>query len=262
MSGPLSSNEIEDVVSSIRRLVSAEMRPRPAPRSQGEDKLILTPALRVVTDDAEAPMPAPPSAAKAEPDRPAEPESEAVSQIVDADWQDPIWQEEPTPLAELALGAEEAELVLPAEEEGPPLVEMAAEPVWEVPSEFEEDLPEAVIPEPQIAELAPGPRDAEVWAGVQEDIPADPATVEPEALVGQAERGRPTVFSSILDETQTLVDKDGNPLTVLDEEALQEIVRSIIREELQGVLGERITRNVRKLVRAEINRALAARALD
>lgn len=47
-----------------------------------------------------------------------------------------------------------------------------------------------------------------------------------------------------------------------DEEALREVVRDIIREELQGALGERITRNVRKLVRAEINRALASQALS
>ena len=44
----------------------------------------------------------------------------------------------------------------------------------------------------------------------------------------------------------------------LNEDILREIVRDMIREELQGTLGERITRNVRKLVRAEINRALAA----
>ena len=44
-----------------------------------------------------------------------------------------------------------------------------------------------------------------------------------------------------------------------DEEALHDLVREIIREELQGSLGERITRNVRKLVRVEINRVLAAR---
>ena len=48
----------------------------------------------------------------------------------------------------------------------------------------------------------------------------------------------------------------------LDEAALQEIVRQMIREELQGSLGERITRTVRKLVRTEINRALVARDLD
>ena len=59
-----------------------------------------------------------------------------------------------------------------------------------------------------------------------------------------------------------ILDADGTPLAVLDEAALQEIVRQMIREELQGSLGERITRNVRKLVRAEINRALVARDLD
>ncbi len=47
-----------------------------------------------------------------------------------------------------------------------------------------------------------------------------------------------------------------------DEDALRDLVREIIREELQGALGERITRNVRKLVRAEVMRALAAREFE
>ena len=49
--------------------------------------------------------------------------------------------------------------------------------------------------------------------------------------------------------------------TYLDEESLRELVAEIVREELQGALGERITRNVRKLVRREIHRALAAQDL-
>lgn len=49
---------------------------------------------------------------------------------------------------------------------------------------------------------------------------------------------------------------------VLDEETLRDMVADIVREELQGALGERITRNVRKLVRREIHRALAAQELD
>ncbi|KPA21309.1 hypothetical protein shim_20110 [Shimia sp. SK013] len=49
---------------------------------------------------------------------------------------------------------------------------------------------------------------------------------------------------------------------VIDEEALREMVADIVRQELQGALGERITRNVRKLVRREIHRALAAHELD
>jgi len=49
---------------------------------------------------------------------------------------------------------------------------------------------------------------------------------------------------------------------ILDEESLRELVADIVREELQGVLGERITRNVRKLVRREIHRALTTQELD
>ena len=48
----------------------------------------------------------------------------------------------------------------------------------------------------------------------------------------------------------------------LDEEALRDMVTEIVRAELQGALGERITRNVRKLVRREIHRALTAQDLE
>lgn len=49
---------------------------------------------------------------------------------------------------------------------------------------------------------------------------------------------------------------------VLDEEALRDLVAEIVREELMGTLGERITRNVRKLVRREIHRALNSQDFD
>jgi hypothetical protein len=49
---------------------------------------------------------------------------------------------------------------------------------------------------------------------------------------------------------------------VIDEEALRALVSEFIRQELQGALGERITRNVRKLVRREIQRALASRDFE
>lgn len=48
----------------------------------------------------------------------------------------------------------------------------------------------------------------------------------------------------------------------IDEETLRPIVAKLIREELQGELGERITRNVRKLVRREIQRMLASREFE
>lgn len=50
--------------------------------------------------------------------------------------------------------------------------------------------------------------------------------------------------------------------TLVDEDQLKEMVAAMVRAELQGPLGERITRNVRKLVRREIHRALLTRDLD
>lgn len=48
----------------------------------------------------------------------------------------------------------------------------------------------------------------------------------------------------------------------IDEEMLRDLVAEIVREELQGALGERITRNVRKLVRREIYRILSSQDFD
>jgi len=50
--------------------------------------------------------------------------------------------------------------------------------------------------------------------------------------------------------------------SILDEETLRDLVSEMVREELQGELGDRITRNVRKLVRREIQRALASREFE
>ena len=53
-------------------------------------------------------------------------------------------------------------------------------------------------------------------------------------------------------------DEDLSGLDGLDDAALRTLVAEIVREELQGALGERITRNVRKLVRREIYRILSS----
>ncbi|KIN63893.1 Glycerol-3-phosphate dehydrogenase [Sulfitobacter noctilucicola] len=54
----------------------------------------------------------------------------------------------------------------------------------------------------------------------------------------------------------------GEEEQLLDEDALRDLISDIVRAELQGALGERITRNVRKLVRREIHRALTAQDLE
>lgn len=48
----------------------------------------------------------------------------------------------------------------------------------------------------------------------------------------------------------------------LDEAALRELVAEMIRDELRGALGEKITKNIRKLVRREINSALLKQRIE
>ncbi|MBK5934973.1 hypothetical protein C8N32_11175 [Rhodovulum imhoffii] len=42
----------------------------------------------------------------------------------------------------------------------------------------------------------------------------------------------------------------------MDEDALRDIVRKLVREELNGALGARMSRNVQRLVRNELRKAL------
>jgi hypothetical protein len=50
----------------------------------------------------------------------------------------------------------------------------------------------------------------------------------------------------------------GAAAPILDEEGLRGMINAIVREELRGEFGERISRDVRKLVRREVEDALRA----
>lgn len=50
--------------------------------------------------------------------------------------------------------------------------------------------------------------------------------------------------------------------SLTEDEALRDLISEIVRQELAGDLGERITRNVRKLVRREIRQMLASDEFD
>jgi hypothetical protein len=339
MVGPLSSEEIDDVVSSVRRLVSNEQRARPVTRDLGTERLVLTLAQRVVTEgsplstlilatpvfDAEeqsAATQAPVSAAAVW----AEGDDEVV--LVEADWEDDIWVEPAPILAEVALSADVAAIVpdgvvanadaaLAGAEAGTSRDAdwPSAEPIPFVPLrrraeslalrlagqggqpdaaavEAEPQDPAQAVATERLAteELATERRATEELAteaaappvalpkqpgpDASDDAPAR-AAADPKpddlAFVHLDESPADAVMASNqatadmagdLDATTELVDADGSSIAVLDESALQDLVRQMILEELQGPLGERITRNVRKLVRAEINRALIARDLD
>ncbi|MCX7560717.1 hypothetical protein OS190_14160 [Sulfitobacter sp. F26204] len=90
-------------------------------------------------------------------------------------------------------------------------------------------------------------------AGERQDTDAQP---EPDA--GQSADEDPEFTAAPLEDRLGYSDED----QLIDEEALRDLVSDIVRQELQGALGERITRNVRKLVRREIHRALTAQELE
>lgn len=99
------------------------------------------------------------------------------------------------------------------------------------------------------------------WAEDDLELPSEPQP-EPRA---EAEPETPPVLSEEgpqeADEIKNLL-QDPDPVAALDEAALEDLVTEIVRRELQGVLGERITRNVRKMVRREIQRALALKEFE
>ncbi|MFN3970684.1 MAG: hypothetical protein ACK4L4_04830 [Gemmobacter sp.] len=310
MSDAMTSGEIEDVLSSIRRLVSDDLRPAPrtgkaALVTDDHDKLILTPALRVlpggigIAPDAVAGPAAMDSAdedhriatgAGAENDpRPvveddpsprddvlllvvqvtSRPEAAAAAAPGEATPQDVAPGAETDPWEQDAADPD-------ARDEGPDLAG-ASEPraqtttaVAPDPAGPESPVPGSAIPEPVRAETVisaigaamrttsapwePETGDASPVTRLSWiDVADDPSDNVPPRFVHRAE--------AQIDDGQSM---EPSPLVgitedVLDEALLRDIVRAVLREELQGHLGERITRNIRKLVRAEINRSLTLR---
>lgn len=295
MSEPLSSVEIEDVLSSIRRLVSEDLRPgvriaRPAESPvTGGGKLILTPALRVVVDD----RPAPPV-----------PAIDQVVAVVGAavgaqqdDWELEIGDVE-TFSAEIGAVVEDW-LQTESAAAGTWADDLDAEVVeFETPASVEAPMSDdafiyhgdgrgdAVAFEPVLTETdqqgdLPGwaqhsgtnrvSGDEDVAFEVQA-LAEDRALAENQALAGTlepdmawADEAEARVIAELENEQDPSVEPHlftGEQGAAFEEQVLRELVRDIIRDELQGGLGERITRNIRKLVRAEIARALATQGLE
>ena len=272
MSEALSSREIEDVLSSIRRLVSDDLRPvgrsygatLPKAATGDGDKLLLTPALRVVQSDPvgqDVQAPAIDAVVAAV--------SAAVDQQVD-DWE--------SETGDLAPAADEAAADMA------PMAEDVAEGDWEDHQIDAYAEPVPLRPAPDEAFVEPVDSfEAEVMAATAEaELPgwaqshgaeeaevavSDPwvdAAIEPDrawadeaeaAVLQELEAATPMAQ---MPADEIILNEPDAPEVAIDEAMLREIVRDVLREELQGRLGERITRNIRKLVRAEIARVMAS----
>lgn len=294
MSEPMSSVEIEDVLSSIRRLVSEDLRPaaraqapvppRPAAPPEG-GKLILTPALRVVPEDGGDDRS---DAAQTEADDAGWAEAPAFHSIR----HDAPATSTADSVAELGAAVDQIPDALRGdwETEEAGFVEVDEAPVAEVltldrfatdaPATLAADVAEAMGAAVDAPEPAPDLSDADWMPEHQQewDDPADPVDAGadlvdagPEmpgddaldATRAWGDAAEAEVLRRLSEEAeQTVYRMDAAQEPVYDEDHLRELVRDIIREELQGALGERITRNVRKLVRAEISRALAVRDFE
>lgn len=262
MSEPLTRAEIEDVLSSIRRLVSEGSRGTRAPDAPDSGRLILTPAQRVgapvaavgaaaaeraragealavvryapprtAADAGEAE----PEAAPPRPSRPAPPA--AGTGFARSGAEDALSLEQTIAELEAAVAASDGEW----EPDGSELARAPA-PAGGPPAG-----PERAASSVRRFGAGGGPGAAA--------RPASPLPVNPPPRPDPD--GDPGAERGLLDD-----DAPDARLLRIDEDTLRSLVAEILREELQGVLGERITRNVRKLVRAEIARALAARPLE
>ena len=333
MSESMTAVEIEDVLSSIRRLVSEDLRPThklvSAALRNGASKLILTPALRIVSDERLAlPERGDPyddgrdlatvlhdievvdaangrdsgqaadilpvfgsvrnheHLVNSEQDRQFGGESApsdanflatAMSRInvisngepVAALYEQPDRIEAVVAAVGAAVGVEEWEVdggdpAPQAESWGDAVWSSAEAPVDEAPAK----------PDARVVLLLETPVAVSVRRGAAEALPASGQSErvlqknlgDGDASLGGADRivfnddilSRPETTATIEEDSRDDAAEFDEGTEFLNEDILREIVRDMIREELQGTLGERITRNVRKLVRAEVNRALAA----
>ena len=283
MSDPVTNVEIEDVLSSIRRLVSesggaqAEVRKAskifenkaPGPVSEAEtpaekpavlDKLVLTPSLRV----AEAPETVVESEDSSEPEAEAELEIEVANEAEDATKaveHHAEVSEETQPEAASEEGAERAAEAEQAPEqsadehskapEGESLkdrIEQLEAAVSSQDGEWEEENEESV--------------ETLQWEDHGNEDDTDENMSAPEAFAEQHHDFDAADEADEVTEAEDEYDFLAGDETLLDEDALREMVADIVRQELQGALGERITRNVRKLVRREIHRALMAQEFE
>ncbi|TCP62175.1 hypothetical protein EV663_10218 [Rhodovulum bhavnagarense] len=248
MSETAKPRDIEDVLSSIRRLVTEEAEALSRPLAGSANRLVLTPALRVDPG------------AEARPD-PVDTGPRPDDRVQDAA---AVGGESPLRL-ELAQAAE-----TPAPETMPPGHEAA-------PLGLDGDATAAVDMAEDVPVFSLEDRIAELEAAVSfcdEDWEPDGSEAEDEqpyrwtlggamsdgtAMPGRDDEGAPAEDCA---ETQSIFDDMEDDTAILDEEMLRDLVSDIVRQELQGALGERITRNVRKLVRREINRALSVRDFE
>ena len=259
MSDPMTNVKIEDVLTSIRRLVSevgdvAAQPQRVSAERSATRPLVLTPALRIDRGSADAaPLTLRPSDRVNDADTGAAQDllstiAELEAAVLD---QPEDWEDDGT-------GTDLDKTWASAGFRNDVEIEDAVEIPADVPTESS-DWPQTLA-EAQRVFGEPEPEPRPVFR--HRETPSDPPRTA-DARVDEDDHNDDLIEEDALapeaEAALTFYLEGGGGVT---REALEEIVRKIVREELQGRMGERITHNVRKMVRREIARALSNGSLD
>ena len=251
MSEAMTNSEIEDVLSSIRRLVAQESRSQdpavpglpassppsvtpfqhrpsfgPVPGAPAPERLVLTAAQRV-----------------SEPERTEAPALQDAPQMPDMTGQAGLGSVED-------VAAVEAARAVGAAEQGGSGAERSE--LERTISELESALGHPAAPDEQ-AQAATG---AQTEAMVDAPGFAGPVSETSARFEAPAAPAAPMAMS---EPAAAGPSEDDHPL--IDEEELAEMISRLVRTELRGQLGEKITLQVRKLVRAEVTKLLDERKL-
>lgn len=276
MSDPVANVDIEDVLSSIRRLVSngPEKGGEASGDARDADRLVLTPSQRIDAEDTEAGPVAPDRApsgsaglTEAHPPEIEEPEplfpegrAEVSDDVPDQAVEAGAFSSGETDVPDDA-GTGQGPAPQPGDDpELDGIAAMFARHESAAPGGWEPDGND----EDAFADGAEAP--ALDWRDAGMDNETDEPIGDARNEAGSGPGGdRAATLDQDWDADAP--DEDENAFAiedeaVLDEEALRDLVAEIVREELMGTLGERITRNVRKLVRREIHRALNSQDFD
>lgn len=210
------------------------------------------------------------------PNAPTEPEpplelSEPVAETVVAPTEEPTAVVEETPAEQPTKDEAEVEAVTaadpvdepmpkPAKAEDPaPELEVAEDPApIEAPAPVDDTPGGAEEPtaEPVLSDTAKVENSAAAQVPVQEVTPEPVAEAAPEPVVIPTPvAAAPSAPVEDADE-EGLLDDEVLPDPLMTEAEVEAIVRRVVREELQGPIGQQISRKVKRLIKDEIRKAL------
>jgi len=283
MSDPVTNVDIEDVLSSIRRLVSNTPDGSQSADEAQADRLVLTPSLRVDATRAQSGAAAdevavdprqsvaasdpPPEAGDAPADAEPDPAQGPDPRSDMAETEDPQTQPDP-PEERDPSRSEDPEIDRFLGEITSALGAQAAGFEEEVAQREDQWEPDGVSGD----DYAGGHVSSLGWQDATDDAEDDDLASSSDPDLAAADDMASDAYAQLWEagvdrQARDTADPGPDPGfdfddPVIDEDTLRDMVTEIVRQELQGTLGERITRNVRKLVRREIHRALTSQDFE